>query len=97
MAGSPYIVGNLLQQGPDTDNPAIVSYGAEGLTSGWTHDLYAVNNTIVNDRGSGTYFEVASGTSVFKLVNNLMVGSGTVASGKTADSSATFRRARRAS
>ena len=84
--GLTFLIGNLLQQGPDTDNSAIVAYGAESLSSGRTHALYAVNNTVVNDRGSGTFFQVASGASVLRLVNNLLVGSGTVASGKTADS-----------
>src|SRR5262249_31043394 len=62
-----------------------VSYGAEGLTAGRTQELYVVNNTFVNDLGSGTFIEVASGTSVLRTINNLFVGGGTVTSGVTAN------------
>src|SRR5882672_173175 len=79
--GLTYIVGNLIQQGPNTENSSIVSYGAEGLSAGRTHNLYLVNNTIANDRGSGTFLDVASGTALFRSINNLFVGSGTLTSG----------------
>ncbi len=80
--GLTYVIGNVIQQGPNTDNSTIISYGAEGLASGETHEFYVGNNTIVNDRGSGTFFDTASGTSVFRAINNLTVGSGTLYSGK---------------
>jgi hypothetical protein len=86
--GFTVILGNLLQQGPDTDNSTIVAYGAEGLSSGRTHNLYVVNNTVVNDRGSGTFFDVASGSAVFQLTNNLLIGGGTVSTGKSPASQA---------
>jgi hypothetical protein len=66
-----------------TDNSTIVSYGAEGLSSGRAHELYLVNNTIVNDLGSGTFLDVATGTSVFRSVNNLFVGNGALYVGKS--------------
>jgi hypothetical protein len=79
--GLVYAIGNVLQQGPNTDNSAIIAYGAEGLLSGRTHALYLVNNTIVNDRGSGQFVTAASGISTFRSINNLFVGSGTLYSG----------------
>ena len=79
--GLTYVVGNLIQQGPNTDNSIVIAYGAEGLTGGQTNALYVVNNTIVNDRGSGSFFSVASGTSTFRSVNNLFTGGGTLYSG----------------
>jgi hypothetical protein len=79
--GLTYIIGNLIQQGPNTDNAIVIAYGAEGLGSGRTNALYVVNNTIVNDRGSGTFFDVAGGTTTFRSVNNLFTGGGTLYSG----------------
>jgi hypothetical protein len=72
--GLTFIVGNLMQQSPFTDNSDIVSFGAEGLSSGRPQELYAVGNTIVNDLGSGAFFNVAGGTTTFRSVNNLLVG-----------------------
>jgi hypothetical protein len=79
--GLTYLIGNLLQQGPDTDNSTLVAYGAEGLSGGRTHELYVINNTLVNDRGSGTFLGIASGTSSATITNNLFVDSGTQKSG----------------
>lgn len=80
--GLTFVIGNLLQQGPDTDNSTIMSYGAEGLASGRTHRLYVINNTFVNDRSSGTFVSTASATESVRLVNNLFLGGGTVSAGK---------------
>ena len=79
--GLTYIIGNLLQQGPAADNSTMVAYGAEGLSAGRTHKLYVVNNTLVNDRGAGTFLSIASGTVEAKIVNNLFVDNGTQVSG----------------
>ena len=79
--GLSYLVGNLLQQGPDTDNSTIVAYGAEGLSNP-KNELYFVNNTVANDFSGGVFVSTAGGTTVFKAANNLFVGSGTVFGGK---------------
>jgi len=78
--GTSYLIGNLIQQGPETDNPTIVCYGEEGLSNSGK-DLYIVNNTIVNDRGSGTFLSIAGSASRAKVINNLFVGGGTPISG----------------
>lgn len=78
-AGLTYIIGNLIQQGAASDNSTIVAYGAEGAGNP-IHELYVVNNTIVNDRGSGTFLSVRSGTTA-RIVNNIFSGNGTVLSG----------------
>jgi hypothetical protein len=82
--GLSYIVGNLLQQGPNTDNSTIVAYGAEGLSNP-SKTLYIVNNTFVNDRTQGsTFVEITGGSTVTAtLQNNLLVGNGTLFSGGT--------------
>jgi hypothetical protein len=76
-AGTSFIIGNLIQQGPNSDNSAIIDYGSEGLAG---HDtaLYVVNNTIVNDRGSGTFISISSTSNRPKVYNNFFVGGGTV-------------------
>ena len=80
--GLSYIVGNLLQQGPNTENSTILSYGAEGLTNA-SKSLYIVNNTFVNDRlQGGTFVEIHGGSTTTAVVqNNLLVGNGTVVTG----------------
>jgi hypothetical protein len=77
--GLSYIVGNLLQQGPNTDNSTILTYGAEGLSNA-NKTLYVVNNTFVNDLGSGTFVSIAGGSTA-TVQNNLYVGNGTLVSG----------------
>jgi hypothetical protein len=75
--GLSYIIGNVLQQSRFTDNPAILAYGAEGLSNP-SRTLYVVNNTFVNDLGaSGTFIAIAAGTTV-TVQNNLFVGDGTL-------------------
>lgn len=77
--GLSFIIGNLIQQGPLTDNSIIVAYGAESGLNG-RQELYVVNNTLVNDRGSGTFLDVRAGTTA-RVVNNIFSGGGTVLSG----------------
>jgi hypothetical protein len=79
--GLTFVIGNLIQQGPNTDNSAMINYGTEGLSSGRTHQLYLVNNTLVNDLGSGQFVQIQSGTSLVRTINNLFVGGGSVPSG----------------
>ncbi|MES1982150.1 MAG: right-handed parallel beta-helix repeat-containing protein [Pseudomonadota bacterium] len=76
--GLSYVIGNLIQQGPKAENPTVVTYGEEGLRNA-TNQLYLLNNTIVNDRPQGGRFVyVRSGASAVRLVNNLLIGSGTI-------------------
>lgn len=77
--GLSYIIGNLLQQGPSTDNSTILNYGAEGLSNP-NRTLFVVNNTFVNDLGSGTFVDIAAGSTA-TVRNNLFVGSGTAVRG----------------
>ncbi|MCC6474645.1 MAG: right-handed parallel beta-helix repeat-containing protein [Burkholderiales bacterium] len=75
QGGTAYIIGNLIQQGPRTDNPVMVSFAVEGAKNPGL-GLYVVNNTFVNDLGKGVF--VRDSTSVPALVmNNLFIGGGT--------------------
>ncbi|MBL0748677.1 right-handed parallel beta-helix repeat-containing protein [Nocardioides baculatus] len=76
--GLSLVAGNVVVQGPRSENPALVSYGAEGLTQP-SSTLWVVNNTFVNRRTSGTFVALAAGTRAH-LRNNLLVGPGDLTS-----------------
>ncbi len=72
--GLSLVAGNVVVQGPRSENTALVSYGAEGLTHP-SRTLWVVNNTFVNQRTSGTFVALAEGSRAH-LHNNLLVGPG---------------------
>jgi hypothetical protein len=76
--GLAYVIGNLIQQGPATDNPTMVTF-AEESSHNPAQEIYLVNNTLVNDRPTGGTFFRAGGSAA--AVNNLFVGPGTLFSG----------------
>jgi len=80
-AGTSYVIGNIIQQGPTTQNSAMLDYGSEGVSNAGS-DLYVVNNTFVNERTAGaTFVSVSTGVAVAAVIkNNLFVGTGTVVS-----------------
>ena len=79
--GIAYVIGNVIAQGAGTDNPSVVSYGAEGPR--WpVNGLYLAHNTLVNDNYTGTFLAVRDekfpgGIDVW-AINNLTVGNGDV-------------------
>ncbi|SFC71802.1 Right handed beta helix region [Nocardioides terrae] len=72
--GRSLVAGNVIVQGPHSENSALVSYGAEGFAPG-SRELWVVNNTFVNRRTTGTFVRLASGSHA-QLRNNLLVGRG---------------------
>jgi hypothetical protein len=74
--GRALVAGNVIIQGPRSENSTLVSYGAEGLAG--SRELWVVNNTLVNRRPTGTFVTVADGGRAH-LVNNLVVGPGDLA------------------
>jgi hypothetical protein len=72
--GIAYVVGNLIQQSPQTENPHLISFGAEGYA--WPkNELYLINNTLVDDRSfDGIFLRIKPGDVTLKAVNNLLVG-----------------------
>jgi hypothetical protein len=76
--GLVHVLGCLIQQGPKSENATIISYGAEGYR--WSrNELQLAFNTIVNDRSQGgTFVHVAPGNVNGELVDNLLVGNGTL-------------------
>ena len=83
--GVAYVVGNIIQQGALTENPHLVSYGAEGYP--WPrNELYLINNTLVDNRAQGGVFlRVKPGDVTVKAFNNLLVGQGTLDSAGPGD------------
>ncbi len=71
------IIGNLIEQSSGTQNPAMVAYAAEGLTAGYDAHLYVINNTFLNNRGSGTFVNNAT-TTPGLLANNIFWNGGTI-------------------
>ena len=76
--GIAYVVGNVIQQGSQTDNPHIISYAAEGYK--WTdNELYLINNTLVDNRPSnGVFLRIKPGNATVRAINNLLVGQGSL-------------------
>ena len=91
-AGTTMIVGNLIEQGPNTMNSAIIDYGSEPSGFNATQDLYVVNNTVVNDRAAGgTFVQVAAMvTTPAILTNNIFAGGGTVSTQASAVQTTNF-------
>jgi hypothetical protein len=78
--GVSFVIGNAIQQGPTTQNPAMVAYGEEGVTNP-SSQLYLVNNTFVNDKGSGTAAVIGGAVTTSVLAqNNISTGSPTFVS-----------------
>lgn len=76
--GLAYIIGNIIQQGPKTDNPTLVAYGAEGLSNP-IKDLYVIHNTFVNDGPPRARFLfVRQAAATVLITNNIFAGPGTV-------------------
>jgi hypothetical protein len=79
--GESYLIGNVIEQGPNTQNPNVVAYAEEGATNA-VQKLYVVNNTLVNDRTAGGTFVWVSGTPAdARVFNNIFAGTGTTVSG----------------
>lgn len=88
--GVAYVIGNVIQQGTQTDNPTIISFGTEGYA--WpVNEMFLVNNTIVDDRaGGGKFLQVKPGVNRVKAINNLLIGRGELQSGLPGEYAANY-------
>jgi hypothetical protein len=73
--GQAYLIGNVIQQGLFSENSNLVGYGMEGLSNAGPHELYAVNNTLVNEKVNGAFFQMPD-AAYFKGYNNILAGGG---------------------
>ena len=77
--GLSFVMGNLIQQGPENDNRTIVAYGFEGYKN-LLNELYFVSNTVVNDDPQGgRFFSIRPGADAVRIINNLFCGRGELA------------------
>ncbi len=83
--GKCHLVGNVFCQGPQTQNSAMIAYGEEGVSNP-DPQLFLINNTLVNNRRTGTFIQVRKTGATFQLVakNNIFAGRGTLTNLKTA-------------
>lgn len=81
--GIAYVIGNIIEQGAQTENQHVISFGAEGYR--WpANELYLVHNTLVDNRPSqGVFLHVTPGATVVQVANNLLVGNGSFERGAT--------------
>ena len=87
--GLAIIIGNVIEQGPNSQNSNIIGYGLEGMTNTSDTAVYIVNNTIVNNKTTGSFIQLQNGTDYCRIKNNIFAGPGTVLTGAitTVDSS----------
>ena len=70
--GTAFVIGNEMQQGPMAENWALVRS---------TQKLFLINNTMVNDRGSGIFVNLPGESAGSLLQNNIFVGRGSLGAG----------------
>lgn len=77
--GLAHVIGNVIGQSAATDNPVLVSYGAEGPR--WPDNaLFFAHNTLLNELHAGTFLKLwdekfPAGVEAW-VINNLTVGYG---------------------
>lgn len=81
--GTALVVGNVVAQGAASDNPIVVSYGAEGYRPDARHALLMVHNTLVDKMPKGGRFlrvmpaaADAAAPLFVRAVDNLLASSG---------------------
>lgn len=74
--GTALILGNVIEQGPNSSNSNIIGFGMEGLTNPGPHNLFICSNTIVNRMNRGNFINVA-GIDTLQLFNNFFLGAKT--------------------
>lgn len=73
--GKSVILGNEMIQGANAENNNLIGYGLEGLNNATPHELFVVNNTILNYRqASCVFFDVVEEAEKFEVINNILGG-----------------------
>jgi hypothetical protein len=75
--GTSVIVGNIIEQGPNSANSNLLGYGLEGLTNPAPHALYCSSNTFINKKATGSFIQIANGTDTLFVKNNIFAGAKT--------------------
>lgn len=77
--GRSYVIGNIIEKGPQAENFAMIAYSMEGPTNP-NQELYVVGNTMLLDRSSGIFIRTRSPLPAM-VSDNVMVGPGLVITG----------------
>jgi hypothetical protein len=75
--GLSYVIGNLIEQGPASENLVIVAYGEEGPTNS-NSNLYFINNTVINHRWNGVFIKADARVTQALVENNIFSGPGDI-------------------
>ncbi|MCX6348136.1 MAG: hypothetical protein NTV79_01340 [Candidatus Aureabacteria bacterium] len=76
-AGDAWLIGNLIEQGPNAENSNVFGFGLEGGSG----TAWVVNNTFVNDRSSVRFIAPAAACSVV-IRNNIFAGGSPIVEGE---------------
>ena len=79
-AGTTFVIGNLIEQSAESQNPTVIDYASEPGTLNPDTHLFVVNNTLVNSRPAGGTFIADPTATPAVIINNIFVGPGTVTS-----------------
>lgn len=82
--GAVYFVGNVIEQGDNTDNSTILGFALEGAVNS-IQTLCVVNNTFYNWRTNGATFVQVNGSPTLAIRNNIWGGGGTPLVGGSTD------------
>ncbi|MBI4696621.1 MAG: right-handed parallel beta-helix repeat-containing protein [Gammaproteobacteria bacterium] len=77
--GRAFIVGNVIQQGATGENYHLIAFAPE-RAFGATHELYVVNNTLVNDRDDGVFIWNNTDATAW-VYDNVFAGPGEIVRG----------------
>jgi hypothetical protein len=78
--GFAYVVGNTIAQSTRTENLQLISFGAEGYK--WPRNtLYLESNNLANPLRNGVLLKVAPGVDAVQVMNNVVVGYGSLPTG----------------
>ncbi|MCB9261045.1 MAG: T9SS type A sorting domain-containing protein [Flavobacteriales bacterium] len=75
--GTTVVMGNIIEQGPNSANSNILGYGKEGLSNTANHELWVVNNTFVNKNTKGSFIDINPSAQKLFLKNNILAGAKT--------------------
>lgn len=70
--GKGYLIGNVIEQGPRTNNSTVLTYAPEGARYD-NGELFIVHNTLVSDYAGGAFLNNHS-NAVAHFYNNLLIG-----------------------
>lgn len=77
--GLAYVIGNVIQQGPNSTNSTVLEYLLEGTNSfNPSHQLYVINNTFINGMSRGYFMNIGGAADPVVAKNNIFAGVGTV-------------------